>query len=157
SAGTYSLIVDAGRPTTRGLGVPVGGPADRTSLALGNAVVGNSPFTPALEITLTGPTLTADTDVGLCVFGAPFRVDRDGASVEPGTTFTLRVGQTLRVGGTPTGCRAYLCVPGGFRAAEVLGSRTGLDPVKAGDVLACESSQLPGRGLRSHKLPACEL
>jgi antagonist of KipI len=132
---------------TRGLGVPVGGPADRLALALGNALVGNPPFTPALEITLTGPTLVADADVGVCVFGAPFRTDRDGEPVEPNATFTLRAGQTLHVGGTPTGCRAYVCVPGGFRAATVLGSRTGLEPVKAGDVLECESSYLPGRSI----------
>jgi len=147
SPGTHSLIVDAGRPATRGLGVPVGGPADRTSLALGNALVGNSPFIPALEITLTGPTLVAEADVGLCVFGAPFRVDRDGEPVEPNMTFTVRAGQTLHIGGTPTGCRAYVCVPGGFRAPEVLGSRTGLEPVAAGHVLNCESSRLPGRGI----------
>ena len=157
SPGTFSLVVDAGRPTSRGLGVPVGGPADRWSLALGNALVGNPPFTAALEITLTGPTLAAETDVGLCVFGAPFRIDRGGEPVEPNTTFTLTAGRTLHIGGTPTGCRAYVCVPGGFRTAEVLGSRTGLEPIKAGDALACESSRLPGRGLRSHKLPACEL
>ena len=78
AAGTHSLIVDAGRPRSRGLGIPVGGPADRTSLALGNALVGNPPFTPALEITLSGPTLSADANVGMCVFGAPFRLDRDG-------------------------------------------------------------------------------
>jgi 5-oxoprolinase (ATP-hydrolysing) subunit C len=147
SPGTHSLVVDAGRPSTRGLGVPVGGPADRLGLALGNALVGNPPFTAALEITLTGPTLVAEADVGLCVFGAPLRIDRDGEPVEPNATFTLRKGQTLHVGGTPTGCRAYLCVPGGFRTAEVLGSLTGLEPVQAGDVLACQPSRLPGRSL----------
>ena len=145
--GTHSLLVDAGRPATRGLGVPVGGPADCWSLAVGNALVGNPPFTTALEITLSGPTLVAEADVGLCVFGAPFRIDRDGQPVEPGSTFMLRAGRTLHIGGTPAGCRAYLCVPGGFRVAEVLGSRTGLDPVMAGDMLPCESSQLPGRSL----------
>jgi antagonist of KipI len=145
--GTFSLLVDAGRPATRGLGVPVGGPADRWSMAVGNALVGNPPLTTALEITLAGPTLVAGVDVGLCVLGAPFRIDRNGQLVEPGATFTLRAGQTLHVGGTPTGCRAYLCVPGGFRATEVLGSRTGLEPVTAGDVLDCAPSQLPGRSL----------
>jgi 5-oxoprolinase (ATP-hydrolysing) subunit C len=147
SPGTYSLIVDAGRPTTRGLGVPVGGPADRISLALGNALVGNPPLAPALEIALTGPTLTTDADVGLCVFGAPFRAERDGAEMEPETTFTLQAGQTLRIGGTPSGCRAYLCVPGGLQTPVVLGSRTGLEPVKTGEVLPCNPSSLPGRGL----------
>jgi biotin-dependent carboxylase-like uncharacterized protein len=145
SAGTHSLLVDAGRPATRGLGVPVGGPADQVSLALGNALVGNSPFTTALEITLTGPTLLAEVDVGMCVFGAPFRLDRDGEPVETNSTFTLHKGQTLHIGGTPAGCRAYLCVPGGFRARPVLGSCTGLEPV--GDVLDCDPSQLPGRGV----------
>ena len=147
SPGTFSLVVDAGRPTSRGLGIPVGGPADLRSLALGNALVGNPPFTAALEITLSGPTLVADAEVGLCVFGASFRLDRDGDPVEPNTTFTLGKGQTLHMGGTPTGCRAYVCVPGGFRTAAVLGSRTGLEPVQAGDVLPCASSLLPGRGL----------
>src|SRR6476469_9314593 len=96
-AGTHSLIVDGGRPRTRGFGVPVGGPADRTALALGNALVGNSPFTPALEITLSGPTLVADADTGMCVFGAPFRLDRAGETLPAGHTFPMEEGQTLRM------------------------------------------------------------
>src|SRR5262245_14253004 len=147
SPGAYSLVVDGGRPRTRGLGVPVGGPADAASLAIGNALVGNPPFTPALEITLAGPTLMADAEVGVCVFGAPFQIHRDGDPIPPGHTFTLRVGQTLRIGGTPAGCRAYLCVPGGFRVAKVLNSSTRFDPVRAGEVLDCSPSQLPGRSL----------
>jgi antagonist of KipI len=145
--GTYSLIVDGGRPRTRGLGVTVGGPADRTSLTLGNALVGNPPFTAALEITLSGPALVADADTGMCVFGAPFRLDRDGESVVPGHTFTLEAGQTLQIGGTPNGCRAYVCVAGGFRAPRVLGSATAFEPIRVGDVLSCDSSRLAGRDL----------
>jgi 5-oxoprolinase (ATP-hydrolysing) subunit C len=147
SPGTHTMIVHAGRPALRGLGVPVGGPADRGSLALGNALVGNSPFTPALEIALTGPTLIAGVDIGMCVFGAPFRVERDGETILSGHTFTLNAGQTLQIGGTPTGCRAYLCVPGGFQVPQILGSATAFDPLKAGDVLICEPSQLAGRSL----------
>lgn len=145
--GTHSLLVDAGRPRTRGLGVPVGGSADRTALALGNALVGNLPFTPALEITLSGPTLVADADTGMCVFGAPFRLDREGVPLTAGHTFTLDSGQTLQIGGTPSGCRAYLCVSGGFRAPRVLDSATALEPVRAGDVLKCDSARLAGRDL----------
>ena len=48
SPGTFSLLVDGGRPATRGFGIPVGGPADRASLMLGNALVGNPPLAPAL-------------------------------------------------------------------------------------------------------------
>jgi antagonist of KipI len=147
SPGAFSLVVDGGRPRTRGLGVPVGGPADAASLAFGNALVGNPPFTPALEITLAGPTLAADTDVGVCVFGAPFQIHRDGDPIPAGHTFTLRAGQTLRIGGTPVGCRAYLCVPGGFRVPKVLDSCTRFERVRAGEVLDCVASQLAGRSL----------
>ena len=61
--GLYTLIVDHGRPGSRSLGVPVGGAADRFSLALGNALVGNPPDTAALEISLAGPTLQADCEL----------------------------------------------------------------------------------------------
>jgi 5-oxoprolinase (ATP-hydrolysing) subunit C len=147
AAGTYTLVVDAGRPRSRGLGIPVGGPADALSLALGNALVGNAPDTPALEFTLTGPKLVAETDVGMCVFGAPFRLERDGEPLEAGHTFTLHAGQSLQIGGTPIGCRAYLCVVGGFDVPLVLESATSFEPLRAGDLLPCERSRLPGRSL----------
>jgi len=147
SAGTHSLIVDAGRPRTRGLGVSVGGPADRAAWALGNALVGNPPYTSALEVTLSGPTLVADADTGMCVFGCPFRLDRGGEPLTAGHSFTLEAGQTLRIGGASNGCRAYLCVPGGFRAQRVLDSTTAFEPVRPGDVLNCDVSRLAGRDL----------
>ena len=59
-AGPSSRIVDFGRPASRSLGVPVGGAADRAALALGNALVGNPPDAPALEISLKGPVLLAE-------------------------------------------------------------------------------------------------
>lgn len=152
SPGTHSLIVDGGRPRTRSLGIPLGGPADRTSLAIGNVLAGNAPLTAALEITLTGPTLIATQDVGMCVFGAPFQVCRDGDAIEAGHTFTLKQGQTLRIGGTPRGCRAYLCVPGGFRYPKVLESVTGFAPLLTEDILECDASFLPGRGLGTNSI-----
>jgi 5-oxoprolinase (ATP-hydrolysing) subunit C len=145
--GTFSLVVDAGRPGTRRLGVPLGGPADRTSMSLGNALVGNLPFAPALEVTLTGPALVATGDVGMCVFGAPFRIRRDGDPIEPGHSFTLRAGQTLDIGGTPDHCRAYVCVVGGFTVLPVLGSATAFAPIREGDELPCVTSRLPGRSI----------
>lgn len=151
-AGLYSLLVDQGRPHHRGLGVPLGGAADRTSLALGNALVGNAPDAAALEITLAGPTVQADADHACVVFGAPFvlRGDRRGdrATLVAGKTFTLSSGETLHVGGTATDMRAYLCVRGGFEAPPVLGSRSGLMPVGAGQVLACSPATARPRFVR---------
>src|SRR5438128_8137328 len=114
NAGFQSLVVDFGRPTTRSLGVPVGGAADRAALALGNALVGNPPETAALEITMVGPTLRAETEVGAVVFGAPFDLDTDRQPLVTGKTFTLQPDEVLHVRAVRRGVRAYLCVPGGF-------------------------------------------
>ena len=146
--GLCSLLVDAGRPGCRALGVPVGGAADRAAWHLGNALVGNPPDAVALEVTLAGPTLRADHPTRAVLFGAPFEPKRNGSPVPAGVTFRLAPGDVLAVGGCPAGVRAYLCVGGGFDGPAVLGSRTGLDPVAAGDVLRCaESAGVVGRSL----------
>jgi antagonist of KipI len=145
--GLYSLVVDFGRPGTRSLGVPVGGAADHTSLALGNALVGNPPDAAALEVTLAGPRLRASCSVGAVVFGAPFDLHSDRQPLVTGKTFTLTPGEELQIGGTRQGARAYLCVVGGFQAPPVLGSRSGLTPIRAGDELPCPASHLPVRFL----------
>src|SRR5207249_4526307 len=139
--------VDHGRPRWRSLGVPLGGAADRAALAVGNALVGNPPDALALEFTLSGPTLEAREPAACTVFGAPFHLTANGRPVAAGTTFTLEPGDTLRVGGTRSGVRGYLCVAGGFDAPEVLGSRSGLDPLKPGCVLPCPASRCEPRGL----------
>ncbi len=146
-AGLDSRIVDRGRPSSRGLGVPIGGAADSWSLALGNALAGNSPDGPALEICMLGPTVEALHDTGVVVAGAPFELLRDHETLRPGKSFTLRAGEILRIGGTPRGARAYLCVPGGFQSPVILGSRSALDPIRDGQHLECRSSMLIGRWL----------
>lgn len=141
SPGLLSLPVGLPRPGRRALGVPPGGPADAASFALGNALLGNPPHTPAVEVSLLGPTLRATADTGCVLSGAPFQITRDGDPLEPNHTFTLRAGQTLRIAGTPSGCRAYLCVPGGFTLPPVP------TPLAAGDVLACAESRVRGRSI----------
>ena len=146
-SGLLSLLVDAGRPRSRALGVPVGGAADRAALAIGNALVGNAPAAAALEVTLIGPTLTAEHPTAAVVFGAPFAVSVSGTTITPGTTFQLEPGDTLTIGPTPAGARGYLCVAGGFDAPLVLGSRSALEPLKADAVLTCGPSRCEPRGL----------
>lgn len=154
--GLLALLVDHGRPRSRSLGVPVGGAADRAALAIGNALVGNAPDALALEFTLSGPTLEAEHATACAVFGAPFTLALNGRPLSTGRTFTLEPGDTLRVGGTPSGVRGYLCVAGGFDAPEVLESRSSLEPVKPGDILRCRPSRCEPRGLGFGALPlAC--
>src|SRR5262249_3222931 len=119
--GLHTLIVDFGRPRWRSFGVPVGGAADRFSLALANALVGNPPNTAALEITLAGPNLRAECDLACVVYGAPFDLAVAGRSLRAGRTFTLRAGESLEIGGTRSRLRAYLCGRGGIAIAGILG------------------------------------
>ncbi len=140
--GLYSLLVGRGRSGSRHLGVPAGGPADYSACALGNALVGNPPDALALEVTLLGPTLRADALIAGVVFGAPFQLS---GSLQVGRSFNLTVGEVLKIGGTPNGCRAYLCVSGGFIGREILGSDSALEPICRDDLLKCGSSSLKPR------------
>src|SRR5262249_60367046 len=90
--GTYSLLVDSGRLSSRSLGVPVGGAADRAALALGNAMVGNAAGALALEFTLAGPTLEATAEHGCVVYGAGFRLWVQDQPRPAGTAFMVRAG-----------------------------------------------------------------
>lgn len=143
--GLHTLIVDFGRPHSRGLGLPVGGAADRTALALGNALVGNPPDAAALEISLTGPTLQTECDLACVVYGAPFGLRCGARTLTAGTTFTLHAGETLKITGSAQGMRCYLCVAGGIEAPVIMGSRSSLGPVQAGDKLNCTTGQIRSR------------
>jgi 5-oxoprolinase (ATP-hydrolysing) subunit C len=147
--GLYTLVVDFGRPHHRSLGVPIGGAADRTSLALGNALVGNPPDAAALEINLAGPTLEAAHDLACVVYGATFQLASDRQPLIEGRTFTFHAGERIHIGGTCAGMRAYFCVAGGLQTPLILGSRSALEPVQAGAELPCFPGTIAARSFRA--------
>jgi len=149
SPGLYTLLVDRGRPRTRSLGVPVGGAADSFSLAIGNALVGNPPDAPALELCLSGPVLCADENLACALFGAPFELSAGQRRLAAGKTFTLLAGEELSIHGTAERARAYLCIAGGIDGPEILGSRSSLQPLVAGAELPCRGGTIASRFLRS--------
>src|SRR6266850_2467074 len=124
--GLLTLVVDFGRPRSRSLGVPLGGAADRASLSLANALVGNPPEAAGIEIAAKGPILRAEADVAVAVVGAPFAISIGSRIFPTNGICQLRAREELVIAGTSRGMRAYLCVPGGFQSPEILGSRTGL-------------------------------
>jgi antagonist of KipI len=146
--GLQTLVVDFGRPHCRSLGVPVGGAADRTSLALGNALLGNPPDAAALEFCLNGPVLEAHRQLACVVCGARFDMKSARQKLRVGTTFTLLAGEVLEIGGTVEDMRAYLCVAGGLSVKTILGSHSGLEPVRKDALLECNSSTIPRRFAR---------
>jgi antagonist of KipI len=129
----------------------LGGAADKRSLAIGNALVGNAADAAALEIALHGPVLEADCDLACVVYGAPFSINLDGHALRPGTTFILEPGLPLRIAECSQGMRAYFCVRGGIEARRVMGSVSSLSPLSAGTELDSKPGRIGRRFIHQEK------
>ncbi|HEX6276431.1 MAG TPA: urea carboxylase, partial [Polyangiaceae bacterium] len=145
--GTLTTVQDyPGRLGYWDVGVPPSGPMDPLSFRLANRIVGNRDGTPALELTVSGPTLDFATDAVIGLSGARMPATLDGEPVTFDEPIGARAGQRLAIGRAPgPGCRAYLAVRHGFDVPEYLGSRAtftlglfgghGGRPLRKGDVL----------------------
>ncbi len=155
SSGTQTSIQDyPGRLGYWNIGVPPSGPMDSFSLRLGNRLLGNPEGTAALEITLAGPTLRFHRSTRVCVTGAPIELLLDGRPAPFGQVFTVPAGATLEAGNLLSGgCRAYLCVAGGFDVPDYLGSKSTFTlgqfgghagrNLRTGDLLKLQADETP--------------
>ena len=148
--GMLTTIQDLGRWGRQASGVPVAGPMDMYSHILANRLVGNDDGAAALEVTLIGPELAAESDVVCAVTGAAFTVTVDDVPVPLHEAFIMRPGSRLRFGRRAAGARATLAVAGGIAVEPQGGSRAtsligrmgpfGGRPLAAGDVLPLGSA-----------------
>jgi urea carboxylase len=124
--GTLSTIHDyPGRLGYWDVGIPPSGPMDDLGFRLANRVLGNVPGAPALELTISGPTLRFATDALIALTGARMTADLDGDEVPYFAPILVRAGQVLKLGSIRgAGCRTYLAVRHGFDIPEYLGSRS---------------------------------
>lgn len=128
--GLLATIQDRGRVGYQHLGVPVSGALDPVSLQAANLLVGNRPDAGAIEVACIGPTLTAEADqVRIAVAGAAACIEilpdvaaPNGRSVASLQSFTLRRGETLRIGALTGATVLYVAVEGGFDIEPMLGS-----------------------------------
>ena len=137
--GLLTLIEDEGRPGHGGLGVSPSGAADTASAVAANAVVGNLPGAPLLEV-VGGARFTCRADVVVAVAGAA-----GGTTVAPQL---LRAGDVLALAPASDLARSYLALRGGVAAAHEVGSASadvlaGLGP---GPLLAGAEVAVPARG-----------
>jgi KipI family sensor histidine kinase inhibitor len=137
--GLRAVLQDSGRRGVAAVGVPTAGPADPTSFALANALVGNPPGAGSLELTGGGTRLRCLAPCHVALVGAAPEVRVDGAAVPGGQLLPLAPGQGLEVRAIGHGCRAYLAVAGGLCGPLALGSsasdelcRLGPGPLDAG-------------------------
>ena len=117
-------VQDGGRWGYQHLGVPVGGALDMEALHRANALVGNAANEAALEVTLVGCTLQAETRLHVAVTGARFGLRVNGVGAPPDVALTLSPGDALVLDERRSGARAYVAVRGGLDVPVVLGSRS---------------------------------
>lgn len=166
--GLLTTVQDLGRRGYQALGVPVAGAVDYWAVMVGNWLLGNRSRAAALEITLSGPQVEFTGPVAFCLTGAPVPAELipagGGSPVRvPGWMSHLAgPGDRLRIGTATAGCRAYLCVAGGFDVPPVLGSRSEDlfaklgpfgRPLRSGDWLPVGEPVLPPADLAGRVLP----
>ncbi|WP_104139938.1 biotin-dependent carboxyltransferase family protein [Arthrobacter sp. ZGTC131] len=141
--GPLTLIEDLGRRGSADLGLSPSGALDRKSLMLANALLGNLPGAPGLEVLLGGLRLRFVTGANVAVTGAEGRVTLNGAEIDLNQPVRVPPGAVMAFGPPAFGIRYYLAVSGGIAAPALLGSCSadllsgeGPPPLKAGDTLA---------------------
>jgi biotin-dependent carboxylase-like uncharacterized protein len=145
SCGAGTTLQDWGRTGLRRFGVATAGAADRLSLALANALVGNNAATAAVEFALLGASFRVQGGaVTLAVAGPDCALRIAGRAVAPGTSARAEAGQRVEVGPVRGGVYAYLAVAGGFDLAPEMGSLS-----------MHRRSGIGGRGLQGGALLTC--
>jgi antagonist of KipI len=120
--GMLTTVQDLGREGYGPMGVSASGAADPLALRIGNRLVANPENAPALEMTLLGGTFLFPEGAVVALAGSDFGATLDAQPIATWTSVEVGAGQTLRLGGTKTGARCYLCVQGGIDVPLMLGS-----------------------------------
>lgn len=157
--GLCTTVQDLGRTGHQRLGVPVSGALDTMSLRLANAVLGNPPAMPALEILFSGSQLEVAAErvrVAVGGPGASLALAQETAGTVPAwQSVSLGRGAVFRIMlGADAAC-CYLAVEGGISVPPVLGSastyvRAGLGglggrALRPGDVVPLTLAEAPVR------------
>lgn len=155
--GLLTLIQDAGRFGHHRIGLTTGGPLDALAFRWANRLVDNPINTTALEISIGGLVLEAQTDAQIVLAGAEMPLKINGAEQDRWHAHQIKSGDRIEVGFSTQGARAYLAVSGGFDVEhsfsssatvtrEGIGGFTG-EKLQQGDVLNCKPSE-EHRGFR---------
>jgi len=115
--GAGASLQDEGRPGWKRFGLPAAGAMDRESARLANALVGNAPGQPVVEMLFGRARVRALREVTLAVTGAEV-----AASHPLWRSFRLEKGEELVIGLPRRGLWTYLAVAGGIDGPEYFGS-----------------------------------
>lgn len=129
SAGPCSTVQDDGRVGWQALGVPEGGVLDREALQIGNALLGNPPGQPAIEICQGGfMAELAGSDIKLCLGGSSEAVleilskKGDARRIPPYTACEIRAGEQLKIRPFKDSLSVLLCLAAELDLPSLYGS-----------------------------------
>ncbi len=134
------------------MGIPRSGPMDSIAFRAANILVGNSPGTEALEVTLLGCRLYFHVATTVAITGAPVKVTIDSKEVPMWARIEVPAKSKLAVGTiNKTGFRAYIAMRGGFpEIPQYLGSKS--TSMGLGGYQVCGSNGLALASLRFFSL-----
>ncbi len=112
--GLLTLIQDAGRFGQHRIGLTNGGPLDASAFNWANKLCGNTANTTALEISIGGLVLIAETDTYIAVTGANMPLTINTLPAELWRTHKVKAGDKIAFGFATSGARAYLAIRDGF-------------------------------------------
>jgi 5-oxoprolinase (ATP-hydrolysing) subunit C len=150
SVGPGTTLQDGGRHGYLRYGITAAGPMDPLAHATANLALGNPPGATAIEVSVGGIELTAEScPVTIAVAGGEFAISLDDRLLPAGAIVAvLEPGAVLRIRAGQSGAWCYVAVAGRLTLPQVLGShathvRTGLGgidgrAIKAGDLLPLE-------------------
>lgn len=120
--GLFTTVQDLGREGFGPMGVSPSGAADPVSLRVGNRLVGNPEGAAALEMTLVGGAFAFEAAAVIALTGADFGTSIDGVPLPMWGSIEIQKRQTVTLGPSRSGARAYLCVQGGIAVEPFLDS-----------------------------------
>ena len=126
SSGMLTTLQDFGRNGFRRFGVPASGVLHPDLAKIANALAGNKENEPLFEFFYTGPDLRLESGSVRLAFAGDFRIEltrnERKSLLRSWRTFTLEVGDSLRIGPVTTGKAGYMAISGGLGVQPVLGS-----------------------------------
>jgi len=122
--GRFNSLQDLGRAGFRNIGVSGCGAMDAIALKVGNILIGNEENAAAIEIQTFPFKIRFHRPMIFSLTGAIGKIELDNIRLSAWSAGQAQAGQILMIAPPAHGCRAYLCVRGGFDVPEVLGSRS---------------------------------
>ena len=134
SSGLQTTIQDLGRSGFGHMGVPESGAADKFSLKLGNFLLGKNVASPAIECTLTGPSLKFLKPFKVAITGANMKPKVNNENLKINKIFTVGTNDILSLGNCSTGCRSYIALSDDLVCETFMKSASTYLPAKLGGI-----------------------